>query len=76
MVDAGPQGATVDGGWLARKKLPPAGVITKLALLVGAAGLLLTTAARASAGRYQKPERIERRPDRPIIAGRRRGRYR
>jgi hypothetical protein len=66
----------VDGGWLARKTLPPAGVITKLALLVGAAGLLLTTAARASAGRYQKPERIERRPDRPIIAGRRRGRYR
>jgi len=29
MIEAGPQGTSVDGGWLARKQIPPAGVISR-----------------------------------------------
>lgn len=54
MLEAKPQGTAVDGGWLTRKKLPPAGELTKLALLVGGATVLFAAAASAS-GRRRRP---------------------
>jgi len=33
------RGTTASGGWLARKRLPPAGQITRLCVIVGMAGL-------------------------------------
>jgi short-subunit dehydrogenase len=72
MLAEGPQGTTPDGGWLARKKLPPAGEITKLALLVGGATLLAVTAARATGREEPRPRASGRRRDRPLVAGQRR----
>jgi hypothetical protein len=46
MIQAGPQGSSADGGWLARKRLPPAGQISKLLVFAGAATLALALASR------------------------------
>jgi short-subunit dehydrogenase len=53
MIEAGPQGTSIDGGWLSRKQLPPAGVISQgLAALGLAAGVaLLASAVARRAGR-------------------------
>lgn len=48
MMEAGPQGASVDGGWLARKQLPPAGVISKGLAVLGIAACLAFAASKAS----------------------------
>lgn len=40
MIEAGPQGTSVDGGWLARKQLPPAGVVSKGLAVFGIAACL------------------------------------
>ncbi|MGC2778913.1 MAG: hypothetical protein WA418_25110 [Bradyrhizobium sp.] len=42
-------GAQSDGGWLARKRLPPADQLTKIALGVGAAALATFAVSRAAA---------------------------
>jgi hypothetical protein len=42
LVEATPPGISVDGGWLARKQLPPAGMISEgMAVLAIAAGAVL-----------------------------------
>jgi short-subunit dehydrogenase len=56
ITQASPKGVSVDGGWLARKNLPPAGEITKIALLIGTAAVVLLAASRASG-----PRRVRRR---------------
>jgi short-subunit dehydrogenase len=46
MIEASRAGRSVDGGWLARKQLPPAGVISQgLAVLALAAGVALLASA-------------------------------
>jgi len=47
MIEAGPQGSSLDGGWLARKRLPPAAQISKLLVLVGIGALVLASASRS-----------------------------
>jgi short-subunit dehydrogenase len=47
LMRPGAQGTAVDGGWLVRKKLPPAGVATKVGLLAAAGALTLFMASRA-----------------------------
>jgi short-subunit dehydrogenase len=54
MIEAGPQGVSVDGGWLARKRFPPAAHINKLFVLVGFAALALALASRNSDRRPKK----------------------
>jgi hypothetical protein len=61
MRQAAPQGTSVDGGWLARKKIPPAGQISKLLALVGFAALVLAAASR-KADRPPKSRLIRRSP--------------
>lgn len=54
MIEAGPQGTSVDGGWLARKQIPPAGVISKGLAVLGIAACLafaLSQATRSSRSR-------------------------
>lgn len=51
MIEAGPQGVSADGGWLARKKLPPAGVISKGLALLGIAACAALVVSMASAPR-------------------------
>jgi hypothetical protein len=54
MIEAGPQGSSLDGGWLARKRLPPAAQISKLLVLVGIGALVLASASRSA---EQRPRR-------------------
>ncbi|TYL89160.1 SDR family oxidoreductase [Bradyrhizobium rifense] len=49
IVEAAPQGTSADGGWLARKRLPPAAQVSKLIALMGIATLVLASASRAAA---------------------------
>lgn len=60
MMEAGPQGRSVDGGWLARKRLPPAGVISKGLTAIGIAACLaiFTSRVLSPPGR---PARMRRR---------------
>ena len=54
LIEAGPQGTSLDGGWLARKKMPPAGVVSAGLVVLGVAACLAlaaSTAGRASASR-------------------------
>ncbi|MCK1718169.1 SDR family oxidoreductase [Bradyrhizobium sp. 141] len=46
MVEAGPQGRSVDGGWLARKQLPPAGVISTGLAALGIAACVAVAASQ------------------------------
>ncbi|WP_156489674.1 SDR family oxidoreductase [Bradyrhizobium sp. DOA1] len=45
MIEASPRGSSVDGGWLARKRLPPAGVISKGLAVVGIAACVAFAAS-------------------------------
>jgi len=47
MIQAGPQGRSVDGGWLARKQLPPAGVISIGLAALGIAACVGVAASQA-----------------------------
>ncbi|MHB0770480.1 SDR family oxidoreductase [Bradyrhizobium sp. 5.13L] len=47
MIEAGPQGRSVDGGWLARKQLPPAGVISAGLATFGIAACVAVAASQA-----------------------------
>jgi short-subunit dehydrogenase len=47
VIQAGPPGTTVDGGWLARKQIPPAGVISKGLAVLGIAAALGFVASQA-----------------------------
>jgi short-subunit dehydrogenase len=60
VIEASPTGMSVDGGWLARKQLPPAGVISKGLVVLGAATLVAFVASAIGA------------PRRPRIRARRR----
>jgi short-subunit dehydrogenase len=53
VMEPGSQGSSVDGGWLARKRLPPAAQLSKLLGLLGI-GVLVFTCASISAGHRQK----------------------
>ncbi|MGY4468907.1 short-subunit dehydrogenase [Bradyrhizobium sp. LB9.1b] len=46
MIEAGPQGTSIDGGWLSRRQLPPAGVISKGFAVFGIAACLAFAASR------------------------------
>jgi hypothetical protein len=61
LFDAGPQGTSVDGGWLVRKQVPPAAVLSKGLVVLGiAAGLGF---AASMIGRSSRPHaRARRRP--------------
>jgi short-subunit dehydrogenase len=48
IIDASPRGASVDGGWLARKQLPPAGTISKGLAVLGVAACLAAIASAAA----------------------------
>ncbi|MGY4461496.1 SDR family oxidoreductase [Bradyrhizobium sp. LB13.1] len=48
MIEAGPQGTSIDGGWLSRKQLPPAGVISKGLAVFGIAACLAFAASRVA----------------------------
>lgn len=48
MIEAGPDGTSVDGGWLARKQLPPAGVVSKGIAVFGLAACLAFALSMAS----------------------------
>ena len=61
MIEAGPQGRSVDGGWLARKQLPPAGVISTGLATLGIAACLAVAVSQ-----------VLRTPRRPARARRRR----
>ncbi|MGX4769643.1 SDR family oxidoreductase [Bradyrhizobium guangdongense] len=60
MIEASSPGTSVDGGWLARKQLPPAGVISKGFAVVGIAACVALVASAVA------------RPRRPIGTRRRR----
>jgi hypothetical protein len=48
MIEVAPDGTSVDGGWLARKKLPPAGQVSKLIALFGIAAFVLAFTSRTA----------------------------
>jgi short-subunit dehydrogenase len=54
MIEAGPQGSSVDGGWLARKRLPPAAQISKLLVFAGVATFALVLASRTANRRSKR----------------------
>jgi short-subunit dehydrogenase len=60
MIDAGPEGRSLDGGWLARKRLPPAGVISKGLAVLGIAACVAVAASQAFGG-PRRPARVRRR---------------
>jgi short-subunit dehydrogenase len=60
MIEAGPQGRSVDGGWLARKQLPPAGVISKGLAVLGIAACVAVAAWQAFGDPRRRP-RVRRR---------------
>ncbi|TCU65544.1 short-subunit dehydrogenase [Bradyrhizobium sp. R2.2-H] len=58
MIEASPPGTSVDGGWLVRKQLPPAGVISKgLAVLGIAACAAVVVSALARPRRQTRTQR-------------------
>ncbi|MCA1539054.1 SDR family oxidoreductase [Bradyrhizobium sp. NBAIM32] len=59
LLEAGPQGTSVDGGWLVRKQVPPAAVLSKGLVVLGIAAGLAFAASRA--GRYRPRARTRRR---------------
>jgi short-subunit dehydrogenase len=60
MIEPGPQGRSVDGGWLARKQLPPAGVISTGLAALGIAACLAVAATQVL-GTSRRPARVRRR---------------
>ena len=60
MLAAGPQGRSVDGGWLARKQLPPAGVISKGLAVLGIAACVAVAASQVFGG-SRRLARVRRR---------------
>ncbi|UPK31419.1 SDR family oxidoreductase [Bradyrhizobium sp. 195] len=60
MIEAGPQGRSVDGGWLARKQLPPAGVISTGLAALGIAACVAVAASRVLRT-PRRPARMRRR---------------
>jgi short-subunit dehydrogenase len=56
LLEAAPQGTSAAGGWLVRKKLPPAGELTKLALW----GLGAIVVGAAFRNRWRPPRRMAR----------------
>lgn len=48
VIEAAAQGTSVDGGWLARKQLPPAGIVSKALAVFGIAACLAFAASRAT----------------------------
>ncbi|MFK4487619.1 SDR family oxidoreductase [Bradyrhizobium sp. USDA 336] len=59
LLEAGPQGTSVDGGWLVRKQVPPAAVLSKGLVVLGIAAGLAFAASRA--GRSRPRARTRRR---------------
>ncbi|CCD85276.1 Putative Short-chain dehydrogenase/reductase (modular) [Bradyrhizobium sp. ORS 285] len=55
-----PAGTSVSGGWLARKKLPAAGQLSKIGLAVGIGGMALLLATRSRAARPSPRKRSHR----------------
>ena len=51
VIEAFPPGKSVDGGWLARKQLPPAGIVSKGLVVLGAGALVAFVASTAGAPR-------------------------
>ncbi|WP_051380350.1 SDR family oxidoreductase [Bradyrhizobium sp. WSM1743] len=47
LIEAGPQGKSVDGGWLARKQIPPAGVLSTGLVVLGITACLAVAASKA-----------------------------
>ncbi|MCP3395427.1 SDR family oxidoreductase [Bradyrhizobium sp. CCGB12] len=62
VIEASSPGKSVDGGWLARKQLPPAGVISKGFALLGAAALVAFVASAVAAPRRPRIRARRRRP--------------
>jgi short-subunit dehydrogenase len=60
MIEASPSGTSVDGGWLARKRLPPAGVISTGLAVVGLAACGVVVASAIARPRRQMPTRRRR----------------
>ncbi|WIW44524.1 hypothetical protein ML401_23925 [Bradyrhizobium sp. 62B] len=59
MIEASPPGTSIDGGWLVRKQIPPAGIISKgIAVLAVAACAGVVASALA---RPRRPIRTRRR---------------
>ncbi len=54
LLEAGPQGTSVDGGWLVRKQSPPAAVLSKALVVIGIAAGLAFAAARAGRSRRRR----------------------
>jgi short-subunit dehydrogenase len=79
MIETGPPGCSVDGGWLARRRLPPAPQISKFVVLVGASALLMALALRRADQRTKRRAArtvAQREPMPPSMYGRRRKRSR
>jgi short-subunit dehydrogenase len=57
MIEPGSQGSSVDGGWLMRKRLPPAAQVSKLLVFLGIGALVLASAS-GSAGKRQRRRAI------------------
>jgi hypothetical protein len=53
VIEVSPAGTSVDGGWLARKQLPPAGVISKGLTVLGIAACVVLVAS--AVGRPRQP---------------------
>lgn len=58
MIEASPAGISVDGGWLTRKQLPPAGVISKGLAVLGIAACVALVAS--TLGRSRRPRTTPR----------------
>jgi len=56
VIEVEPDGTSVDGGWLARKKLPPAGQVSRSIVLFAIAAFVLASMSR----------RADRRPRRQV----------
>jgi hypothetical protein len=54
VIEVEPDGTSVDGGWLARKKLPPAGQVSKLIVLFGIAAFVLASTSRRADRRLRR----------------------
>ncbi|MDF0519493.1 SDR family oxidoreductase [Bradyrhizobium yuanmingense] len=60
LLEAGPQGTSVDGGWLVRKQIPPAAVLSKGLVVLGIAAGLAFAASRAGRSRLRARTRRRR----------------
>ncbi|SCB50434.1 Short-chain dehydrogenase [Bradyrhizobium shewense] len=60
MIEASPPGTSVDGGWLARKQLPPAGVISTGLVVLGIAACAAIVALAVARPRRQSGIRRRR----------------